>query len=152
MSKKFGFTLIELLIVITIIAILAAIGLVTYSSFTQRARDAKRQADLKFIQSGLEQYHADQKHYPYKIAFGCADCELSYGGKKYITKIPSDPKGNPNYAYSASGPTNCTSSSNQTGCTSYCLFTRIEGKSIPTSDPGCTTFPSGGYNFGITKP
>jgi len=52
-----GFTLLELLVVVTIIAILAGIGLSNYTRSLSRGRDAKRRADLKSIQSALEQYY-----------------------------------------------------------------------------------------------
>ncbi|NOY14771.1 MAG: type II secretion system protein [bacterium] len=52
-----GFTLLELLVVITIIAILAAIGLGNYTRTLSRGRDARRRADLKAVQNALEQYY-----------------------------------------------------------------------------------------------
>lgn len=141
---KRGFTLIELLVVITIIAILSAIGLVAYGTFLKNARNAKRLSDVKFIQSALEQYHADQKYYPYQITFGGS---LTFGTKTYLTNTPMDPQRSTEYLYTASG-TNCISSTPQ-NCTSYCIFVKIEDNP-PSSDAGCS--PSGDYNFGVTRP
>lgn len=146
MSKSRGFTLIELLVVISIIAILSVIGLVAYGNFLKNSRDAKRQADLKFIQSALEDYHADQLYYPASVTPGSP---LALGAKTYLNQVPRDPTANPNYLYVASG-TNCASSTPR-NCTSYCLFAKIE-RTVPTSDQGCTSFPSGGYNYGVTRP
>jgi prepilin-type N-terminal cleavage/methylation domain-containing protein len=49
-----GFTLVELMIVIVIIALLATIGIVSYSGVQSRARDAKRIDDVNHIGRGLE--------------------------------------------------------------------------------------------------
>ena len=55
-AKRAGFTLIELLIVISIIGILAAIGLNTYNNSQRTARDAKRKSDLRQYQTSVENY------------------------------------------------------------------------------------------------
>lgn len=49
-----GFTLIELLVVITIIAILAVIGLAIFSGVQARARNAKRRQDVIAIGKAME--------------------------------------------------------------------------------------------------
>ena len=149
MLTKKGFTLVELLVVISIIAILSAIGAVTYTSFLKSSRDSKRQADLKIIQSALEEYHADILNYPFSVTPGS---DLSSGTKTYFTKVPNDPTANPDYAYVASG-TGCASSTPQ-NCTSYCLFAQMEVASL-TSDPGCSGLPSGFSSpgaYGVTRP
>ena len=138
-----GFTFVELLVVISIVAILSVIGLVTYAAFLSNTRDAKRQSDLKLIQSALEQYHGDQKYYPYEISPGGS---LVSGSKTYLNKVPSDPKGSPNYSYVSSGAS-CNALTPQ-NCTSYCLYAKLEG-TVPVSDQGCT---SAIYNYGVTKP
>ncbi|MCC7357438.1 type II secretion system protein [Candidatus Uhrbacteria bacterium] len=53
MQKKQGFTLIELLVVIGIIGLLATLGVVAFGSAQQRARDAKRVADVRAITSAF---------------------------------------------------------------------------------------------------
>lgn len=132
-----GFTLIELLIVITIIGILMMTGVVVYTSFLKSSRDAKRQSDLKFIQSALEQYFADQKYYPPQAQVSPGG-SLSFGNKTYLTTIPNDPTKNPDYSYIPSADS-----------TNYCLFAKLENTTLPNS-PGCT--PSGAYTFGLSKP
>ena len=49
-----GFTLIELLVVITIIGILAGIGLNSFQSSQKKSRDATRKSDLRQISHALE--------------------------------------------------------------------------------------------------
>jgi len=48
-----GFTLIELMVVVAIIAILSTIGIGGFSNAQRRARDARRRADIKTIQSQM---------------------------------------------------------------------------------------------------
>ena len=62
--KNKGFTLIELLVVIAIIGILSTIGVVSFNSARKKARDAKREGDLRMLQSKLEVYAADNESYP----------------------------------------------------------------------------------------
>lgn len=62
---KRGFTLLEMLVVIGIIAILVSLGFASYSTVQKKARDAKRQGDLKVAQQTLEQcYSVNSFQYP----------------------------------------------------------------------------------------
>jgi general secretion pathway protein G len=54
-----GFTLIELLVVIAIIGLLSTLAVVALNSARQKARDSKRIADIKQIQTALELYYND---------------------------------------------------------------------------------------------
>ena len=158
-SKK-GFTLVELLIAISIIAILTALGFSAYQAVYKASRDSKRQSDLKFIQSALEQYHADQKYYPFSVT---PDTEFSFtnsAGKKftYMTKVPKDPVPPPDYTYVAFGTANCSAGGNcsvttPTSCICYCLYTRLENKSSNMiSDAVCSSPPDNRLNYGVTRP
>ncbi len=53
-TSKLGFTLIELLVVISIIAILAVIGMTIFSGIQPRSRDAARKADIEAISRAME--------------------------------------------------------------------------------------------------
>ncbi len=63
-NKLKGFTLIELLVVIAIIGVLSTLAVVSLNSARQKARDAKRVADVKQIQTALELYYNDNNSYP----------------------------------------------------------------------------------------
>jgi len=59
-----GFTLIELLVVIAVIGILAAVIMASLNTARSKARDAKRIADLKQVQTALELYRNENNSYP----------------------------------------------------------------------------------------
>ncbi len=63
-KRNQGFTLIELLVVISIIGILAAQVLVSLNSARQKARDARRLADIRQIQTAMELFYNDNNSYP----------------------------------------------------------------------------------------
>lgn len=67
-----GFTLIELLIVISIIAILAAVGMIVYSTAQKNGRISKRIQDLRSISIALEVYKAANGNYPCSRNSNCA--------------------------------------------------------------------------------
>lgn len=105
-----GFTLIELLVVIAVIGILASIVYSNLSSTGGVGRDAKRKADLRNMQSAIEQYKNRNGEYP---RVGCAvgidgfsgenDCTTYISGlaPEFISVLPHDPKRltNAGYAY-----------------------------------------------------
>lgn len=153
MVTKKGFTLIELMVVITIIAILASIGFVSYQIVLKNTRDAKRQTDLRVIQTGLEQYFADQLYYPEEdadttctnglLTFNTStQCALKDSGatKTYINSVPINPTTSSTtlqYCYKPLTATqdcdilaiaDCdnTSSNNALRCTKYCLYSKME--------------------------
>ena len=158
--KKSGFTLIELLVVITIIAVLSAIALVAYTSVLKNARDGKRIADLRGIQSSLEEYYADQLFYPSgNLPFGSAltsstgnsSSPLPSPVKTYYNTLPADPTSGTTtpYVYTAI-PSVPACSNPVTKCTSYCLYAKVENNSNAVNLSGCTDVA--GYNFEVTLP
>ena len=70
-----GFTLAELLIVITIIAVLAVLILLSLNPFTyfKRAYDTERKDDVYQLKNILESYYADHEYYP-DLKVVLADC------------------------------------------------------------------------------
>ncbi len=62
--RKNGFTLIELLVVATIIVVLSAIGLVSFTNAGKSARNSKRKSDLETVRQALVLYKSDMGAYP----------------------------------------------------------------------------------------
>ena len=123
-----GFTLLEMLIVIAIIGILISIGVASYTQAQIKARNARRQADIKSVQTAIEQYYADNNG-QYTNTPGTCDFTAT---TKYLPAgaFPTDPK-SPSYAYSFA----CTDA------TSYCFCAQLEpaGNTLGNStDSNCT--------------
>ena len=59
-----GFTLMELLIVVTLIVVLAGIGLSTYSTSVTRAKEAVLRENLFRMRDSIDQYYADKADVP----------------------------------------------------------------------------------------
>lgn len=59
-----GFTIVELLIVIVVIAILAAVTIVAFNNFTQRAENAKTQQAVAAYTKLIHLYTSDNGSYP----------------------------------------------------------------------------------------
>jgi general secretion pathway protein G len=78
-----GFTLIELLVVISLISILAAMGMVQHKNSVRHTQEAVLQTDLYHMRDAIDQYYADKGKYPASL-----DALVSEG---YLRKIPEDP-------------------------------------------------------------
>lgn len=75
-----SFTLIELLVVVAIIGLLASSVVANLSIARARARDARRKADLKTLQTALEVYLAEKDSYPSTLGIaGCTGAATSAG-------------------------------------------------------------------------
>ena len=85
-KNKKAFTLIELLVVIAIIRILATLAVVSLQNARKNARDAKRMADVKQIQTVLELYFNDNGLYPDSIG-----SSIATGGVTYMASYPKAP-------------------------------------------------------------
>lgn len=63
-QKQTGFTIVELLIVIVVIAILAAITIVSYNGIQQRSRDSWRVNDAAAVKKAFSLYKVDNDSFP----------------------------------------------------------------------------------------
>jgi general secretion pathway protein G len=78
-----GFTLIELLVVISMISILAAMGMVQYKNSVRRTQEVTLKHDLFHMRDAIDQYYADKGKYPASL-----DTLVTDG---YMRRIPEDP-------------------------------------------------------------
>jgi general secretion pathway protein G len=78
-----GFTLIEVLIVVTLIVVLASVGMATYQNSVRRAREAVLREDLFRMRDAIDQYYADKNKYPQSLQ------DLVSSG--YLREVPKDP-------------------------------------------------------------
>lgn len=62
-SRLHGFTLVELMVVVTLIAILAAIAVPAYQDFVRKARRADAKRDLTAVQLAQERWRANNVAY-----------------------------------------------------------------------------------------
>ena len=83
MRSQRGFTLVELLIVLSLVSILAAMGVVQYRNSVQLGREAVLRRNLFAMRDAIDQYYADKNKYPAAL-----DTLVSDG---YLRKIPEDP-------------------------------------------------------------
>jgi general secretion pathway protein G len=81
-----GFTIIELLIVMTLIIILASVGMTQYKSSQTRAQEAVLKENLFRMRDAMDQFYADKNKWPADLA------ELVSEG--YIREVPKDPMTN----------------------------------------------------------
>lgn len=63
-SLKQGFTIVELLIVVVVIAILAAITIVSYNGITKSANEAAAKAELSSLNKAVEMYRQEHGNLP----------------------------------------------------------------------------------------
>jgi len=92
-NKKSGFTLIESLVVVTMMMVVIAIGVTSYSAANKKNRDNKRLADLDKIRMALEMYRQSDSGAIYPAN---AEDDLV---PNYLDQWPDDPSSNRIYVY-----------------------------------------------------
>lgn len=92
-QKTKGFTLIELLVVIAIIGILATIVLVSLNSAREKARNARRESDLRQVAIASELYYDSNNAYPQASSYATVE----FGS--FLTTKPNDPLNTGSYVY-----------------------------------------------------
>jgi len=141
-DNKRGFTLMEILIATAIIAVITAIGIVSYSSINKRSRDAKRKSDLEQVRSAMEMYRTDNGHYPTSSAVTYSLLTTVDPGdgtgplvSTYLPSIPMDPKSTATalrtyyYKVISDGP----------DYYSYCLCSGVENAAEGKNECGITS-------------
>lgn len=143
-----GFTLIEVLAASVIIAVLIAIGVVSYASVNRRSRDAKRKSDLEQIRSALEMYRADKTAYPAVNTSGFNTAgNLNTGNEMtglvddYMSAIPTDPLSTSGYSFQAIAVGG--------NYVSYCICAMLEGEA---GSSNCSVTLPVSCNYGIKNP
>jgi len=143
LKVKNGFTLIELLVVISIIGILVALSVVSYTSAQRQARDTARKSDLSQYRNTIESYaNKNNGLYPldpsstYASANLCTTLNTSLGT---TGNCPEDPKyavdnTYPQYKYQSDG-----------SGTAYVLWAKLENVVTTTYWVVCSTGQSGKY-------
>jgi general secretion pathway protein G len=75
--------MIELLVVVSIIVVLATMGMAQYRNSVIYSRESVLKEDLFRLRDAIDQYYADKGQYP-----GTLDALVSDG---YVRKLPEDP-------------------------------------------------------------
>ncbi|MDD5144682.1 MAG: type II secretion system protein [Candidatus Pacebacteria bacterium] len=120
-KEKKGFTLIELLVVIAIIGLLSSIVLVAVGPARAKARDAKRQSDIRQISSAMEMAMSDSvvSQYPAVTAASGKLSSVASPFATYMPSLPQDPGG---------GSGACTTDdSSETAAGGYCAYSSSAG-------------------------
>lgn len=82
-ARQLGFTLIELMVVISIIAILLSVAVISYRQSVLHAKESVLKQDLRELRDGIDAYTYDKKKAPQSL-----DDLVSAG---YLKSIPKDP-------------------------------------------------------------
>ena len=82
-KRERGFTLFELVMVMTIMVILATIGVVSYQHIQLKAKEEVLKQDLKTMRKLIDEYQADRAKLPQSL-----DDLVSAG---YMREVPIDP-------------------------------------------------------------
>lgn len=123
-KKSRGFTLIELLVVIAIIGVLAGIVMVSMGGARSKARDAKRQADMRQIITAQEMVMGDDEKYDQNAGSTTGVPAIANASSKQYLAAVNDPKSGSNYVWKANtvGGTGCTLGD------FFCAYAALENK------------------------
>lgn len=139
-NKQWGFTLFELLVSISIIGLLTALAVVSFSAAQKRGRDVRRTEDMKAVQVAAEQYHSINSSL-YPISYAPGSSVWTVNGQTVLSLFPIDPKtGNDQYDCSGGplGPSNSTQ---------YCCCAHLESSGTGNALSNNCNFGSGTRNY-----
>lgn len=109
-GKIKGFTLVELLVTITILAMLATIGMSQFGTAQRKSRDVRRKGDLDGVYKALQAYYADYGRFPASTVGGSISVgtTLAWDGSEfekdsnlYMKVMPKPVTTNTPYCYKA---------------------------------------------------
>lgn len=123
-KKRNGFTLFELLVSISIIGILVALAVVSYSSVQKKARDTRRMEDMQAIQKAAEMYYSSSNFVYPATTNAPTDWTTTTNGQVILESFPINPKGD--YSYLS------------LGSTGYCSCALMENINLANSGIGCS--------------
>lgn len=167
MKRSKGFTLIELLVVIAIIGILATVVVVNLSSAQAKARDARRESDIKSMKTAFDLFYLDNGWYPMADAnwntlgksirdgkcyntTGCTIDDRTDSTKfaTYLGSWPTDPKSGNSFCFASNSADPGTYTSGQSGYTILAMFEKqihgaVQGSSVAANAycPGQADIP-----------
>lgn len=78
-----GFTLIEVLVVVTLVVVLASMGMSQYRNSVTRTEEAVLKTNLFRMRDAIDQYYADKNQYPSDLA--------ALASEGYMREVPTDP-------------------------------------------------------------
>lgn len=148
--KSRGFTLVELLVAITIVSIMASIGIVAYGGVQRSSRDAKRRGDIDNLATAIGLYYAANKSLPPGTAGICSTyqggtdwpADFKAAMVPYLSTVNVDPKNDQTLSrvYCFAGSMWCASG---TSCSGY------QRPNVWTYLEGCTTNKQTGDGFDL---
>ncbi len=138
-----GFSLIELLVVTTIIIVLSAVGLVTFTTAGKNARDGKRKSDIEAVRQSLVLYRSDNASYPTTSDYSTIVANPLITEGYLSAPAPLDPKNDATYfyQYAATG-----------GGTGFCVCARVESAGEGNSSNASCNFVAGSDYYCAKNP
>ncbi|HXR50034.1 MAG TPA: prepilin-type N-terminal cleavage/methylation domain-containing protein [Verrucomicrobiae bacterium] len=138
-KRNQGFTIVELLIVIVVIGILALLVITTYSGIQAKARNAKRQSDLKSIQTQLEAFFSQNGYYPSLTDLNGSSWRstnmksldqnalIDPSNPTQSTTLTTGTTPSKQYAYNVTDSSGASCETTDTNCAKYTLVAGYEG-------------------------
>ncbi len=142
-----GFTIVELLIVVVVIAILAAITIVSYNGITQKANASAAKSVAATWQKKLELYYAEEGRYPVAITSElAADASKSYyiDNSSTINAAPTSTNGTKRVQVQACAASGTTAPTPSTVAAAKIIYYDFDTKASATMTLGTTTATGAG--------